>query len=799
MQKSPTKKIEIKIIQDHPKENVGSLLKLFNSPYFTLDMAMTYLYKKRNVKGVHDFLVNKFYSYKDHEVDFYIPQLCYMLIKTKAPTLERFILDKCTSNITLFLKIHWCLKAYGQAERKNKKAYEYVDSLIKKTQAAMTQCSAIPKRLSLGATDENENKKSQYLKDTFSFVDILTAISLKLKTLKPEDRKPVLKEYVKRLNKWINRIRQLHKNDEDPYFRELFYGVHLPFRSLSEDRSTQIVRILEDEVACFNTKKRAPYKIVVETIDMREVHETEPREELPPLNPDEPEDNFEDILSEQANWEKSRNKEESTIRPSLDKNKYNALVDFNKIIEEQAKLAGDISLKDESFAQKLAPDSIVQLSTQPHHQIEEEKKGDLETHLKSIEESKKELEEDQEELYDEERHKQNLKKFATVFPQRATPTRRNSVIPLTEVSDDTFEKPTLNKRPSLQYLSEDENIKLVETFVRSLNDDQQEKAEKILHALTEKYNSTVSPEKRRRRKGRGKTTLRQSKYRKVGWGVWDELWEYKKELIRATSPFGNFKSYKLRSIIVKAADDLRQELIAMQLIQKFEQIWKEAGLSLRVRSYDILVTSDDSGIIECVVDTYSIDGVKKKAKKYLRQFFLDTYGFSFGEAQKNFMDSLAAYCLICYFLQIKDRHNGNILLDAYGNIVHIDFGFIFSISPGAINFESAPFKLTKEYAELMGGYGSDTFTYFKLQLLKGFLELRKHVDQFVIMLQVMTEGSDLPCFENFDINVFRERFKESATDAEAMEYIDRLVDLSYDNWRTFQYDNFQKYTNGIMP
>jgi len=32
-----------------------------------------------------------------------------------------------------------------------------------------------------------------------------------------------------------------------------------------------------------------------------------------------------------------------------------------------------------------------------------------------------------------------------------------------------------------------------------------------------------------------------------------------------------------------------------------------------------------------------------------------------------------------------------------------------------------------------------------------------------------------------------------------IEYVDRLVENSYDNWRTIQYDNFQKYTNGILP
>ena len=46
-------------------------------------------------------------------------------------------------------------------------------------------------------------------------------------------------------------------------------------------------------------------------------------------------------------------------------------------------------------------------------------------------------------------------------------------------------------------------------------------------------------------------------------------------------------------------------------------------------------------------------------------------------------------------LIIFNRHNGNILLDNKGYIIHIDFGFIFSISPGGMNFENAPFKLTQ--------------------------------------------------------------------------------------------------------
>ena len=54
----------------------------------------------------------------------------------------------------------------------------------------------------------------------------------------------------------------------------------------------------------------------------------------------------------------------------------------------------------------------------------------------------------------------------------------------------------------------------------------------------------------------------------------------------------------------------------------------------------------------------------------------------------------------CFVSQVKDRHNGNLLLDEEGHIIHIDFGFMLSNSPGGVNFESAPFKLTRELLEV---------------------------------------------------------------------------------------------------
>ncbi|XP_023636411.1 phosphatidylinositol 4-kinase beta 2 isoform X2 [Capsella rubella] len=210
---------------------------------------------------------------------------------------------------------------------------------------------------------------------------------------------------------------------------------------------------------------------------------------------------------------------------------------------------------------------------------------------------------------------------------------------------------------------------------------------------------------------------------KAGDALSGEFWEGKRLRIRNDSIYGSLPGWDLRSIIVKSGDDCRQEHLAVQLISHFFDIFQEAGLPLWLRPYEVLVTSSYTALIETIPDTASIHSIKSRYPNItsLRDFFYAKFkenSPSFKLAQRNFVESMAGYSLVCYLLQIKDRHNGNLLMDEEGHIIHIDFGFMLSNSPGGVNFESAPFKLTRELLEVMDsdaeGVPSEFFDYFKV-------------------------------------------------------------------------------------
>ena len=256
-----------------------------------------------------------------------------------------------------------------------------------------------------------------------------------------------------------------------------------------------------------------------------------------------------------------------------------------------------------------------------------------------------------------------------------------------------------------------------------------------------------------------------------------------------------------QSAIFKVGDDCRQDVLALQMIAAFRGIFNHIGLDVYVYPYRVTATAPGCGVIDVLPNSISRDMLGREAVNGLYDYFVSKYGreesIRFQEARSNFVKSMAAYSVISYLLQFKDRHNGNIMIDDAGHILHIDFGFCFDIAPGGIRFERAPFKLTSEMIAVMGGSStSQSYQWFEELCIKAFLASRQYVEKLSHMVLAMM-GSGLPCFKPETIQHFKERFVLERTEREAADFMKDLIRKSAGAYSTKTYDQFQLLTNGI--
>ncbi|KAI5295141.1 phosphatidylinositol-4- kinase [Ascosphaera acerosa] len=278
-----------------------------------------------------------------------------------------------------------------------------------------------------------------------------------------------------------------------------------------------------------------------------------------------------------------------------------------------------------------------------------------------------------------------------------------------------------------------------------------------------------------------------------------------------------------QSAIFKVGDDCRQDLLALQMIATFRSIFASIGLDVFVYPYRVTATAPGCGVIDVLPKSISRDMLGRETVNGLYDYFVSKYGGAqstrFQEARSNLVKSMAAYSVISYLLQFKDRHNGNIMIDEDGHIIHIDFGFCFDIAPGGVKFERAPFKLTSEMVAVMGGLppssiagatpggtlglttthdptSSQAYRWFESLVVKAFLASRPYAIKLSHLVALMLD-SGLPCFKPETLRNFRDRFAPDKNEREAAEFMQELVRKSYLSRSTKEYDRFQLWTNKI--
>lgn len=291
----------------------------------------------------------------------------------------------------------------------------------------------------------------------------------------------------------------------------------------------------------------------------------------------------------------------------------------------------------------------------------------------------------------------------------------------------------------------------------------------------------------------------------------------KQKRICEKSRFSRFDGWALVPVIAKSFDDMRQEVFVLQGLKLFQLIFRKHNLNLWLRFYNIVCAGKDCGLLEVITDAQSLDGLKKKGTEItgigssLPKIFQQACGrdpikgihdpVRLERARANFISSMAAYSLFSYVFLVKDRHNGNIMLDTEGHVVHIDFGFVLGIAPGnTFSLETAPFKLTPEMVEVMGAEGFDRY---RQLIAQGLLALHLEAQQLMSLVYLSSKDSCFPCFKSQSrarvVRRLRRRLCVGWSVQDVERTAARIVDRSYGHRGTRQYDWFQNISNGILP
>ncbi|VDM80757.1 unnamed protein product [Strongylus vulgaris] len=216
-------------------------------------------------------------------------------------------------------------------------------------------------------------------------------------------------------------------------------------------------------------------------------------------------------------------------------------------------------------------------------------------------------------------------------------------------------------------------------------------------------------------------------------------------------------------IIFKNGDDLRQDMLVLQVLEVMDTIWKKNQLDCCLSPYPVLPMGTKYGMIGVVPNCSTIFEIQSEggkvgtAVKSLETTFINRYVKSHAGSTKKYMECVDRFLMSCvgysvatFIMGIMDRHNDNIMMTHDGKLFHIDFGHILGHGKTKLGIkrDRVPFVLTEHFLCVIGqgrpvSKDSHEVTKFKKLCCDAYMMLWEERDLFLSLFNVM-QSMDLP-------------------------------------------------------
>ncbi|KFW84089.1 Phosphatidylinositol 4-phosphate 3-kinase C2 domain-containing subunit gamma, partial [Manacus vitellinus] len=240
--------------------------------------------------------------------------------------------------------------------------------------------------------------------------------------------------------------------------------------------------------------------------------------------------------------------------------------------------------------------------------------------------------------------------------------------------------------------------------------------------------------------------------------------------INANAPSGNI------NVIFKIGDDLRQDMLVLQIIRVMDGIWLQEGLDMQIIIYRCLSTGKGQGLVQMVPDATTLAKIHRESgligplkENTIKKWFHHHHPLesSYHEVTSTF------FCLASFSLFICNHCDGmeNVFVHfftVFGEISHVTVLF---------SRDRAPFIFTSEmeYFITEGGKNPQRFQEFVELCCRAYNIVRKHSQLLLNLLEMMLHAG-LPELNSIqDLKYVYDNLRPQDSDLQATSYFTRKI------------------------